>query len=198
VLTEPIEVNERATTEKKIVLNNITHTPYLQRTALQTIRHLTFVNPRFGPNSSSTRRFFLALTRRSARERTLSLSVRALTALTFRLGERPLATLSPTLEHIPLIMVKISRPIGRRWLAKMKISRTPWARSVGRAPALNSGGSRVPGSAQQTAEEAEVFFTLLAERYERRSTALTSNLVRLTGTQLLDRGPGRHSRLPGE
>lgn len=33
------------------------------------------------------------------------------------------------------------------------------------------------GYVKQTAEEAEVLFTLLAERYERRSTALTSNLV---------------------
>jgi len=33
------------------------------------------------------------------------------------------------------------------------------------------------GYVQQSAEEAEVLFTLLAERYERRSTALTSNLV---------------------
>lgn len=33
------------------------------------------------------------------------------------------------------------------------------------------------GYVTQTAEEAEVLFTLLAERYERRSTALTSNLV---------------------
>nr|WP_255215992.1 IS21-like element helper ATPase IstB [Pseudenhygromyxa sp. WMMC2535] len=33
------------------------------------------------------------------------------------------------------------------------------------------------GYVKQSAEEAEVLFTLLAERYERRSTALTSNLV---------------------
>ena len=33
------------------------------------------------------------------------------------------------------------------------------------------------GYVTQTAEEAEVLFTLLAERYERRSTALTSNLM---------------------
>jgi len=33
------------------------------------------------------------------------------------------------------------------------------------------------GYVKQTPEEAEVLFTLLAERYERRSTALTSNLV---------------------
>ncbi len=33
------------------------------------------------------------------------------------------------------------------------------------------------GYVQQNAEEAEVLFTLLAERYERRSTAITSNLV---------------------
>jgi len=33
------------------------------------------------------------------------------------------------------------------------------------------------GYVQQNAEEAEVLFTLLAERYERRSVALTSNLV---------------------
>ena len=33
------------------------------------------------------------------------------------------------------------------------------------------------GYVKQTNEEAEVLFTLLAERYERRSTALTSNLV---------------------
>jgi DNA replication protein DnaC len=33
------------------------------------------------------------------------------------------------------------------------------------------------GYVKQTAEEAEVLFTLLAERYERRATALTSNLV---------------------
>lgn len=33
------------------------------------------------------------------------------------------------------------------------------------------------GYVAQTAEEAEVLFTLLAERYERRSTALTSNLM---------------------
>ena len=33
------------------------------------------------------------------------------------------------------------------------------------------------GYVQQSAEEAEVLFTLLAERYERRSVALTSNLV---------------------
>ncbi len=33
------------------------------------------------------------------------------------------------------------------------------------------------GYVQQTSEEAEVLFTLLAERYERRSTAITSNLV---------------------
>jgi DNA replication protein DnaC len=30
---------------------------------------------------------------------------------------------------------------------------------------------------QQTAEEAEVLFTLMAERYERRSLIITSNLV---------------------
>lgn len=33
------------------------------------------------------------------------------------------------------------------------------------------------GYIKQSAEEAEVLFTLLAERYERRSTAITSNLV---------------------
>lgn len=33
------------------------------------------------------------------------------------------------------------------------------------------------GYVKQSAEEAEVLFTLLAERYERRSTAITSNLV---------------------
>lgn len=33
------------------------------------------------------------------------------------------------------------------------------------------------GYVKQSSEEAEVLFTLLAERYERRSTALTSNLV---------------------
>jgi len=33
------------------------------------------------------------------------------------------------------------------------------------------------GYVKQSAEEAEILFTLLAERYERRSTALTSNLV---------------------
>lgn len=33
------------------------------------------------------------------------------------------------------------------------------------------------GYVKQSAEEAEVLFTLLAERYERRSTAVTSNLV---------------------
>lgn len=33
------------------------------------------------------------------------------------------------------------------------------------------------GYVNQSAEEAEVLFTLLAERYERRSTAITSNLV---------------------
>jgi DNA replication protein DnaC len=33
------------------------------------------------------------------------------------------------------------------------------------------------GYVQQSPEEAEVLFTLLAERYERRSTAITSNLV---------------------
>jgi DNA replication protein DnaC len=33
------------------------------------------------------------------------------------------------------------------------------------------------GYVQQTPEEAEVLFTLLAERYERRSVLLTSNLV---------------------
>jgi len=33
------------------------------------------------------------------------------------------------------------------------------------------------GYVQQSTEEAEVLFTLLAERYERRSTAITSNLV---------------------
>jgi DNA replication protein DnaC len=33
------------------------------------------------------------------------------------------------------------------------------------------------GYVTQTADEAEVLFTLLAERYERRSTALTSNLI---------------------
>jgi len=33
------------------------------------------------------------------------------------------------------------------------------------------------GYVQQSGEEAEVLFTLLAERYERRSTAITSNLV---------------------
>ena len=33
------------------------------------------------------------------------------------------------------------------------------------------------GYVNQSADEAEVLFTLLAERYERRSTALSSNLV---------------------
>ena len=33
------------------------------------------------------------------------------------------------------------------------------------------------GYVQQTAEEAEVLFTLMAERYERRSLIITSNLV---------------------
>jgi DNA replication protein DnaC len=33
------------------------------------------------------------------------------------------------------------------------------------------------GYVRQTAEEAEVLFTLLAERYERRSVLITSNLV---------------------
>jgi DNA replication protein DnaC len=33
------------------------------------------------------------------------------------------------------------------------------------------------GYVQQSSEEAEVLFTLLAERYERQSIALTSNLV---------------------
>ena len=36
---------------------------------------------------------------------------------------------------------------------------------------------RRPGYVQQTADEAEVLFTLMAERYERRSLIITSNLV---------------------
>ena len=55
------------------------------------------------------------------------------------------------------------------------------------------------GYVQQSPDEAEVLFTLLAERYERRSVMVTSNLVFSQWDRIFPRpdGHGRSDRPPG-